>query len=594
MTEEAVQINGYENMKILTVILAALLALTGLDGSRAIASSNIVTTRHNLSVTGPGEIKALSEARICVFCHTPHNSTPQTPLWNRKLDPVNYVLYSSSTMKASVTQPQGPSRLCLSCHDGTLALGSVLEPRDNIETTGEITSSPGACLGTDISDDHPVSFSYYQALPDENLSPVPPPELVFYGDGFVECSTCHDAHDDSNGNFLRINNIYSGLCVTCHRINGWSGSTHATSPATWTGGGSDPWPNSDLNTVAENGCENCHMPHGAEAGERLLKFREEEQTCFICHNGYVAPGNIEADFSKISHHAVEATAIGLTATHHDPAELPTAVLGHVECMDCHNPHTVTPVDASPPHVNGTQLRVSGVDELGSPRQNALYAYEVCFKCHSENSEVMPYIHRVVDQNNTRLEFATTNPSFHPVISSGRNFDVPSIPSSYMPQLTISSMIYCTDCHDSDSSRRIGGTGPAGPHGSIYRPILRERYETTEYSTESYQTYALCYRCHDRESILNDESFQHPLSGTAGGHSGHVAAGASCSTCHDPHGVQQVPGTGDHTNLINFNTVYVQPVSGYPYPVFNDLGTHSGTCILVCHGRTHDETNSRYP
>ena len=38
-------------------------------GQRA---KNIIQTMHNLSVSGPGGIKAVSEQEICVFCHTPH------------------------------------------------------------------------------------------------------------------------------------------------------------------------------------------------------------------------------------------------------------------------------------------------------------------------------------------------------------------------------------------------------------------------------------------------------------------------------------------------------------------------------------------
>ena len=38
-------------------------------------------------------------------------------------------------------------------------------------------------------------------------------------------------------------------------------------------------------------------------------------------------------------------------------------------------------------------------------------------------------------------------------------------------------------------------GSRGPHGSSFRPILTERYETADNTPESYDHYALCYRCH---------------------------------------------------------------------------------------------------
>jgi hypothetical protein len=80
------------------------------------------------------------------------------------------------------------------------------------------------------------------------------------------------------------------------------------------------------------------------------------------------------------------------------------------------------------------------------------------------------------------------------------------------------------------------------------------------TTESYAAYALCYRCHERSSILGDASFRgrrQRTTATGGGHGGHLASGASCATCHDPHGVAVAGGlgadeTGDHTHLVNFD------------------------------------------
>ena len=90
------------------------------------AYAGVASTKHNLSVTGTGNIKATSEQEICIFCHTPHNSAPQAPLWNRASSGSVYTPYNSSTIFSSPGQPTGASMLCLSCHDGTIALGSVL------------------------------------------------------------------------------------------------------------------------------------------------------------------------------------------------------------------------------------------------------------------------------------------------------------------------------------------------------------------------------------------------------------------------------------------------------------------------------------
>ena len=93
------------------------------------AKTGIINTKHNLSLSGPGDIKALTETRVCVFCHTPHNAAPATPLWNKRIDAKSYTLYSSTTMGAKPFQPTGPTRLCLTCHDSTIALGEVRSRR---------------------------------------------------------------------------------------------------------------------------------------------------------------------------------------------------------------------------------------------------------------------------------------------------------------------------------------------------------------------------------------------------------------------------------------------------------------------------------
>ena len=138
----------------------------------AVAFGGVADTLHNLSVTGPGAIKSPTETQICIFCHSPHNANPDAPLWNHSLSAVtNYQMYWSSTMKAypsagAAPQPDGVSKLCLSCHDGTIALGAVGSRPTPIAVTGGPTmptTAPGY-LGTDLSGSHPISFVYDDAL----------------------------------------------------------------------------------------------------------------------------------------------------------------------------------------------------------------------------------------------------------------------------------------------------------------------------------------------------------------------------------------------------------------------------------------------
>ncbi len=605
-------------MNRLAVFIAALLGIAGvLSGPAADAKMSVLSTKHNLSSSGPGQIKALTENRVCVFCHTPHNANPQSPLWNKKLEGVNYSLYppyTSTSMRGAPAGPTGATRLCLSCHDGMIALGEVLEPSQKIAMTvvGGIPPSNPSNFGTSLAKHHPVSFSYYSSLPNAELAPGPPPGLLFYTNGVMQCTTCHDAHDNTNKKFLAVDNKNSALCVLCHQMFGWSGSTHNTSGKGWSGGGTNPWPRTGVGTdfgwisVQQNGCENCHTPHNAEGTQRLLNARAEENNCYPCHNGNVASANIQADFQKPSRHQVEATTIGVTANHHEANESPVMLTGHVECVDCHNPHVTNGQAANPSSVSGKLDKVSGVDINGSAIALPNFAaneFEICFKCHASSSPQSGMsagfpVPRVVSTVNKRTAFQTTNPSYHPVAGQGpMNLDVPSIPSIYLPSMTVQGMIYCTDCHDSDNSRSIGGTGPRGSHGSIYSPLIRERYETADNTPETNAAYALCYRCHNRTSILSDASFRKNQTSGKGGHSGHTGAtvNAPCSLCHDPHGIQDPGTSGSHTHLINFDTRYVARYGSNAYPFYTDNGNHTGNCTLVCHGVSHTGSATyRYP
>ena len=148
----------------LAAVLWALLAGTA-------HAQGMLATKHNLSVTGPGPVKATEETQVCVFCHTPHNANPSAPLWNRELSGANYTPYASGSLQATVGQPNGYSRLCLSCHDGTIAIGKVNNIGGQSATINMAGTGPGGVLpagrtliGTNLTNDHPVSFVFNTAL----------------------------------------------------------------------------------------------------------------------------------------------------------------------------------------------------------------------------------------------------------------------------------------------------------------------------------------------------------------------------------------------------------------------------------------------
>jgi len=152
------------NEIIKTTLILALVSGTTLPSSLRAAS--IVNSAHNLSASGPSTIRAATEGQICIFCHTPHGASAAAPLWNRFSSGAFYTPYSSTTASATIGQPTGDSRLCLSCHDGTVALGMVRSEPSTIPFAGGVVNMPldRSNLGSDLSDDHPISFVYDSAL----------------------------------------------------------------------------------------------------------------------------------------------------------------------------------------------------------------------------------------------------------------------------------------------------------------------------------------------------------------------------------------------------------------------------------------------
>ena len=385
----------------------------------------------------------------------------------------------------------------------------------------------------------------------------------------MQCTSCHDSHADVHGNFLKTTDLRSRLCLACHQPEGWSTAAHSVSTARWNGSGTNPWPAARYQTVANNACANCHRSHGAGRPARLQTFPLEEDNCLHCHNGNVAATDIRADIRKFSAHSPLFT-VGV----HDPVEDPRSMPRHAECSDCHDPHEARAGRARPPNVPGPLVGVSGIDSTGSPVARIRFGHELCYKCHSDDHGTTTSVSRVIKQANIRLEFQPQNPSFHPIETTGRNPDVPSL----LPPWTTASRMACTDCHQSDSSPDFGGSGAAGAHGSIYRPLLGANYETRDGLPETSHAYALCYRCHSRSSILNGDSFKY--------HREHVVDGkASCAACHDAHGISASQGSQlNNSHLINFDARIVGPNDGRIE--FVDLGSRRGSCTLTCHGVSH--------
>ena len=575
--------------------LPVMLAV-GLSG--AAKADSVLNSVHNLSAGGPGAIKSTTENNPCIFCHTVHQTIGDTPLWNHTLSSVsNYVVYSSARLQSlniTIPQPNGSSRLCLSCHDGTVALGSIsssVTPEQVYQNGAPITTMPAgdtANLGVDLSGDHPVSMSYdlcaqadLTLQPRASLNPAVKLEQV-NGAYCVQCTSCHNPHDDQFGNFLVMDNTGSALCSVCHQLNQWNTSAHAISqnPApqaiaarvatiSRTSGKSALAKAPPPMTIQSIGCENCHMNHKARGREHLLGSTVPEENCLNCHNGVTVKKNIAPDFQKNSVHPIM-----INSRAHSPAEDPVNPRQrHVVCADCHDAHAAKNRSAMVPNAPGALDGVAGVTAGGSVIRPLLKEYELCFRCHADSISRGPaVVTRQFPETNTRLQFSAANVSFHPVEMPGKNQN--SVPSLIAPW-TVNSLTYCTDCHNSDSGPKAGGAGANGPHGSIYRPILERNLTLVDNEPESYVAYALCYKCHDRNIVLSGASFRY--------HNSHVVKDqAACTTCHDSHGVANA------AHLINFNTTYVTN-SSIGMVSYVSTGTQHGVCTLSCHGKDHKNT-----
>ncbi len=211
------------------MVVAVALGLAAVAGSQ----ESVRDTAHNLSMSGQGTVRAASETRVCVFCHTSHTAAFQAPLWNREDPGGTFQMYWSETMDAYASaaeapQPNGSSKLCLSCHDGTIALGSTVAS-GRIEMAGGITTMPSssdAFVGRDLSGDHPVSFTVTDHLVTTNNAKGDVslrsatemrnhPLVRLDRESRIQCTTCHDPHRDPYGDFL-LTSKPGELCIACH------------------------------------------------------------------------------------------------------------------------------------------------------------------------------------------------------------------------------------------------------------------------------------------------------------------------------------------------------------------------------------------
>ncbi len=615
--------------------LAGCLILAMAAGSLSAQINGDVIGVHDLGPGSKSPIKGASP-NICLYCHAPHFSAGKGPLWNQKFSTQTYTPYTGSTyVEKGNTQPPigGPSSLCLSCHDGTVAPGTTVA-YGTLRMNGAMAAAD--VFGTNLSNSHPFSLTLplsdsieiAASLVSQHKT-IDPTGAVHLVQGNIECTSCHNPHvqakDTVSLNFLVRDSSSGQLCLACHdptrTISGqvnplanWQLSIHATNTNKITVG--------TYSTVALNACVSCHAPHEAGGPSRLLR-EPNEQACIACHSGgpNVSPStlNVFAEFAKISHPFPVGTKT------HDADELlqsntgapPAVVLNnnrHATCADCHNSHAAMPTTTFtvPPSVRPSQSGIAGISAIdGTTIVNpSVNQYQNCFRCHGTSSGktvnvIYGYLPaRAVaagDPLNVILEFSLTATSSHPVTQiSGSLLPQPSLRSNMLNLDGITNgrlmgnQIFCTDCHNSDDNREFGGIGPNGPHGSKWTHMLERQYIASQApgpgqlitnlypnpDTSVNGPYALCGKCHDLVNhIMQNDSFTQ--------HSTHIGAGFSCSVCHTAHGMGARSATISGERLVNFD-VNVVAANG-PTPISYNRSANS--CSLVCHGVAHNANGS---
>lgn len=599
-------------LTIRCLVRTTLVAVTWLaigPGSSA-AQSGVRNTKHNLSAPSLNAVRATSETQICVFCHTPHSGRSDAPLWNRAPSAAVYTPYTSPSLQGATGQPTGDSKLCLSCHDGSIALGAVLNlpgagASGTIAMTGTgaggVLPAGRSLVGSNLMSDHPVSFVYDQTVRANDGELVDPatlaatPMKLTVGatpgvKNTMQCSTCHDPHTDALPKFLRqsARGRATNQCLTCHTKPGWLLSTHETSSASVTIDGSTA-------AVSEHSCMSCHTPHADVGAQRLLRagalagVSTIEQTCYQCHKAASVGQNVQAEFAKTSKHPV---ASGGYAGKHNPmfitqppAGLPENVLlwpgvsapdarftdqQHVECVDCHNPHRSTSTN-SLEGMRGIGLSGSILSNVRNDSSAAGMSqqYAVCFRCHGDSyATALPSILASgLTPSNKRTEFQVSNSSQHAVGGVGRN-NSNNLNAQLTPNgLSVNSVIKCTDCHNSNAYATSTGKvvaiagSPSGPHGSTNTRLLRANYRNT-FGVTAYSTndFALCYRCHNEAALLGSRTTT--TTNFFDGenlHYMHVVnwagqAGTLCASCHyNIHSNQQTATTQYNINGVTSTT-----------------------------------------
>jgi predicted CXXCH cytochrome family protein len=209
---------------------------------------NVTETPHNLTVPAASQASDMrgrirNYGEVCVYCHSPHEGaswlgSPRAPLWNRPRPNAAYRMPEfSATRMLQDPSPSDRSRLCISCHGGTVGLDGIanlpnsytgpsaanhlIDECEDCHSGGDPAGGlnwEGVWFREDMRNQHPISVLYDPSLRPGQFKPALGGSvngLPLYN-GKVECATCHEPHSERIKFFLRQSNVGSALCLSCH------------------------------------------------------------------------------------------------------------------------------------------------------------------------------------------------------------------------------------------------------------------------------------------------------------------------------------------------------------------------------------------
>ena len=252
---------------VLLFLTFGILAAVSVVMAGTTPGTGILQTSHDLSsTTGRGTFYDAGVNadpvldRVCIYCHAPHHTMTTEeaqlmdidyyPLWNHDIttieawtpyqntDPANPIVPDNvqHQLNADLGDPGGISKLCLSCHDGSVAVssyGNFENGASSSKHTGNVNILSGAFsigLNGNLQNHHPIGFDYDEVvMADDEIRDVNSTLLGNNPYGLtiedllwqrsMECTSCHDVHNTKNTGlkFLWVEDTNSNLCFSCHK-----------------------------------------------------------------------------------------------------------------------------------------------------------------------------------------------------------------------------------------------------------------------------------------------------------------------------------------------------------------------------------------